>query len=445
MPKFPLLLLRMLVGIVMSGGLLSVCAAADLWDIYQIARTADAQYQVANYEYQRAKLALPLAKSALRPAITVQGSGGKVRGTDSTDSSRTTRNNQISLNAELPLFDRALWSEVARAKSQVELATVRFDEAQDALILKVAERYFQLLSARNNKEVAVRQKVAIERQMQLASERLAVGLGTHTDLFDAQARFQQAVADVIRADNMIDNNEQSLKQIIGVAPARLAVLSENAPLPQPDPQAVGVWVKQALENNLALRAANLNLEIAAKEIKKQQAARWPSLGLGVVRQKRYASDNSEFVTGPNSTVDSTTLNATLQWPLFLGGSIHTKIKQSALQFNIAEQSREALRRQTEAETTSAYLAVVSGISQVNALSEAIRAGASALTGKEQGFRAGLTTNLDVLDAQRDLAGSRTEYWRAKYDFILSWLYLEQAVGDLDENDLKRINAWLVSQ
>ena len=140
--------------------------------------------------------------------------------------------------------------------------------------------------------------------------------------------------------------------------------------------------------------------------------------------------------------ESDSVEAILRWRLYAGGAIKLAAKQAALQFNVVEYSREALKREIEAETTSAYLAVISSISQVNALSEAIRAGTSALRAKEEGFRAGLTTNIDVLDAQRDLSRSRTDYLGARYDFILAVLRLERAAGDLDEDDVKRINTWL---
>ena len=423
-----------------TGAVLFALAAApgvgrggDLWDIYQIALEHDATYRAASHEYEGAKLRLPLAKSALNPSLSLQGSAGWAR-SDSTGRSVTDDENQLDLNATLPLYDPALRRDVDQAEFEVERARVQFEVARNELILRVADRYFRLLAARANADVARRQKASIQRQHDLASERLNVGLGTRTDLFDAEARLQQAVADEIQADNAIDNAVQALKQVIGTTPEALTPLDQDAPLQPPDPNSADAWVERALTHNPALRAADFDLQIANAEIEKQNAARWPTIGLSATQRRRDDGDG---------TVDSTTFGATLNWPLRLDKALQLKTKQAALQYNAAEQSRESLKRQVEADTTSAYLAVVSGISQVTALSEAVRAGANAVQAKDEGFRAGLTTNLDVLDAQRDLARSRTDYLSARYAFILSVLRLEQAVGDLDEGDVKRVNGWLV--
>ena len=447
----------MLAGVAVLFTLQGTARGEDLWGIYQIALSRDPAYGAAGYEYQRTKLNLPLARSTLLPALSLRGTAERLRRDDIADDAEDSdTDHRSSLNADLTLFNLESIRGFTQTKLQVAGAKIRFEDARADLILRVADRYFQVLAASDNREVAGRQKTAIQRQMDLASDRLTVGLGTRTDLFDAEARFQQAVADVIAADNRIDNAVQALREITGNMTGDmpdgmtddLATLSENAPLEPPEPASLEVWIDRALANNRALKVENLNLEVAAEEIKKQRAARWPNLDLNLARNWRETGSvpsNSGATFGQNSETDSTSVTATLNWPLFLGGAIHVKTKQAALRYNAAERIREEIKRRVESDTTSAYLAVVSGISQVEALSKAIRAGENALRAKEEGFRAGLTTNLDVLDAQRDLSSSHTDYLGARYDFILSVLRLERAAGDLDEDDLKRINAWLTSE
>ena len=168
---------------------------------------------------------------------------------DDADDSDT--DHRSSLNADLTLFNLESIRGFTQTKLQVAGAKIRFEDARADLILRVADRYFQVLAAGDNREVAGRQKTAIQRQMDFASDRLTVGLGTRTDLFDAQARFQQAVADVIAADNRIDNAVQALKEITGNmtgdmpdgTPGDLATLSENAPLEPPEPASLEVWIE----------------------------------------------------------------------------------------------------------------------------------------------------------------------------------------------------------
>jgi len=303
--------------------------------------------------------------------------------------------------------------------------------------------------------------------MHLTAERLRVGLGTETDLLDARARFQRAVSDEIQAADRIDNAAHALRQITGGAtveagdagatdgatvdaagdattvaaaaenPAEnLAPLADDAPLPAPDPAAPGAWIAKALADNLGVRVATIDLAIARLEVTRQRAARWPNLTVSAGQRWRDSS------APPPSETDTTSVTATLNWPLHQRGAVHLRARQAAFQVNAAEQRLEERRRQVAADAASAYRAVASGISRVEALAEAVRAGAGSLRAKQDGFRAGLTTNIDVLDAQRDLSRSRTDYLGARYDFIRAVLRLERDAGDLDEADLRRVNAWL---
>lgn len=411
----------------------------DLWAVYQTALAQDAAYRAAGYDYRRAQLGLPLAESAFRPAVTLQGSAQHLD-TSGTPAGDADTDQQLSLSADLRIYDRMLRGEVGRAELQTEAARLRLAQAREDLITRVADRYFQLLAAVDGREVARRQKASIQRQMDLTAERLRVGLGTETDLLDARARFQQAVSDEIQAGDRIDNAARALRQITGGAENadQLAPLNDDAPLERPDPAAPGAWIARARRDNLGARAAAIDLALARREVSRQHAARWPRVTVSAGHRWRDAT------IADSGRTDSSSFTATLDWPLHQRGAVQLRARQAAFQVNAAEQRLEERRRQVEADTAAAYLAVASGISRVAALAEAVRAGAGSLRAKEEGFRAGLTTNIDVLDAQRDLSRSRTDYLSARYDFIRAVLRLERHAGDLDESDLRRVNAWLTA-
>jgi len=432
---------RIIAGTLLATGIVSFghnASAEDLWDIYQLALTNDAQYLAAAANYEAARLDLPLAKTQFRPSVTSNGTLGKQR-SDFSGSNATSDNNQISLNLDLPLFDRAKRIQVDQAELQVANAELQFFIARDDLTLRVAERYFNLLAARDAKEVARLQKIAIKRQMDLAAERLDVGLGTRTDLFDARARFEQANADVIAVDILINNSRQALIEIIAVTPESIAELEEGSPLELPEPDNIDHWIALATTNNLRVLSEGLNLQVASQEIDRQRAARHPTVNLGAAQRWNDGSASSGFDSDDSNT---SAVGLTLNLPLYLGGSINLRTKQAGMLFNSSEQALEAAKRRAQSDTTSAFLSVTSGISQVLALEESIRAGESALEAKAEGFSAGLTTNLDVLDAQRDLSRSKTDYLRARYNYIIALLRLEQATGDLGDEDIQFINKWL---
>ena len=415
---------------------------SDLWEIYQLALANDPIYQAEILNRDASILDLPISKTAFRPSVTASGQLGRER-TDVTGPTENNDDNFANLNLNLPLYDRAKKIAIQQSKQRVRIAELQLKQAKQDLILRVANRYFTVLAAQDAREVTRLEKIAIKRQMDLASERLDVGLGTRTDFFDAKARFKQAEADEIQAQNLINNEIARLKEIIGIYPEQLSTLSESAPLQLPQPNNVEDWVAQSA-NNISLAIQTLNLEISLDEIQKQKSARSATVDFN--GNYRWSDSGSNFTTSSGLSISgettTTRVGVSVQFPLYQGGMINLRTQQAGLLYNREESLLEQTKRSASTETTTAFLAVVSRISQAEALFDAITAGEGSLEAKTEGFNAGLTTNIDVLDAQRDLSRSRTDHLRARYDYILSVLDLESAVGDLNEEDINRVNSWL---
>ena len=422
--------------IVCSVGFAGNARGDDLWMVYQTALAEDAAYRAAELQYESARRGVPIARGAFFPAITVTGSVEKQSGVDG-ESDPDNSSRRIATNANWRVFDVAAKNQLDQAKHARDRAAVNFEQARHALILRSAERYFRLLAAHDNYDVARRQQTALARQKEFASERLNVGVGTKTDLFDADARYQQARADFINAEDEIANARFALAELLNGETPTLAKLRDDAPLERPTPDDAAEWVMRALDHNLALRAAQFDVAIAKDEIARQRAALLPRISL-------TASNARNTNLQPNFNNDDTIqqYGASATWQLFAGGSNLMRTRRAAFDYDAAEQLTIALRREVESTAQAAYRAVAGGVNQVAALSRAVRAGESALRAKQQGFRAGITTNLEVLDAQRDLAQSRSDYFRARYDFILAVLRLEQSAGDLNDDDVRRVNGWL---
>ncbi len=414
---------------------------ADLWDIYELALTNDPEYQAAVLGHESNRINLPLAKSAFKPSVTANSRIGR-QISDSSGPSQTSNNNSINLNLNLPLYDKTKRVAITQSRYQVDISSLRLVDARHRLILRVANRYFNLLAAQDARQVARLEKITIRRQMDLASKRLEVGIGTRTDLFDAKARFKLAEANEIQAQNQINNDLALLKQIIDITPEALSTLNDSAPLALPAPNDVETWINQSIDHNIPLKAERLNLEIALQEIDKQRVSRSPTVSLDA--NHRFSDSGASSSTNPSrpGKINTTSVSLVMRFPFYLGGAINLTTQQAGLEYNRTARLLEQARRLASVETTSAFLAVASGVSQVAALFDAITAGESALEAKEQGFSAGLTTNLDVLDAQRDLSRSRTDYLRARYNYIIAVLELERSAGQLDEQDIKRVNSWL---
>ncbi len=410
--------------------------ASDLSMIYQLALENDAAYQIAKLTHDSNKVDLPLAETAFKPSVSASGVVGRGRG-NSTGTATTEPGNSVGMDVNLVLYDKTTKMGIQQTSLRMDVSALELTNAKQDLMIRVANRYFSLLASVDEREVARVQKTAISRQMDLASERLDVGLGTRSDLFDAKARFQQAQADEIRTENLINNNIAILKEMIGVDPGEIASLSDSAPLELPFPNDMDQWVEQAMDKNLEIKIQASNVKLSKIEIEKTLKARAPTVGLAASHY--WSEAGSGGITSKSS---NTALSVNFRIPIYNGGSIDLKTEKATIQHKLSEQLFEHTKRQVSTATISEFLAVNSRLNQANALSEAIVAGENALSAKEEGFSAGLTTNLDVLDAQRDLSRSKKNYLQARYDYILSTLSLERVTGQLDEEDISRVNNWL---
>jgi outer membrane protein len=431
----------------MNKGILGILAATlvggtaeagDLLDVYRMALDNDASYRSAVFQRSIAAQGPTVARSELRPQVSL-GAGANY-GRESVDGNSDTFDSlSASLGLSQSLYDRRSSIALEQAELGDRQAGINLESAEDGVVIRAATQYFVVLGATDNLELATSEKIAIQRQLELARERLNVGIGTQTDLYDAQARFQIAEANEIQARNLIDDALQALIEIVGENPGDLARLREDAPLEFPDPNQVDAWIAMAMDANPDLRSSALGLEIARRDVERQQKLRHPSVSLNLSQDYSDSDSGANFGGGDR---DSTSVGVQLAFPLYLGGSVAALVEQAGLNANIQEQSLELTRRQLDRSVRDLFNNVTTGVSRVNALNQAVIASESAVEAKQEGYAAGLITNLDVLDAQRDLFQARRDYLRARYDYILSVLRLEQSAGQLDEGDVARINGWL---
>jgi len=338
-----------------------------------------------------------------------------------------------SVSLSQSLYNRASRLTVDQARQLADRAQIDYAIAAESLIQRVAASYFAVLATQDNLELSERNQRAIGRQLELAEERLEVGLGTRTDLYDARARFENAIAEGIEARRLLDDARQALVALVGDDPGHLRSLSAAAPLAKPNPDNAEIWVARALSENRGLATLQQAADLAELEIDLQKAERFPTVGLGL---------SAAYTDSAVSDGTDTTLTFSLSLPFYQGGLVNARIREAAFKHNAARASYESARRDIQRQTRQAFLGVNSQLRRVQALAEAVRAGESALQAKEEGFAAGLTTNIEVLDAQRDLFRAERDYLKARYDYVLQVLLLEQLAGQLDESDVARINRWL---
>ena len=413
--------------------------ADNLLDVYRQAVVNDPGFLAADYRRQASAQGPVVAGSTFKPQVSFSSSLDVQREDISNVGSDSYVSGSVAVSVSQTLYNRQGRISIKQSELANERANIDFESAGDNLILRVATGYFAVLGAIDNHDLAVSEKIAIKRQLELAQERLNVGIGTQTDLYDAEARYQIVEANEIEAVNFIEDATQALIAIVGSAPGELSKLKEDAPLEPPTPNQVDDWVNRAVANNPALQSESLGLEIARQEVERQRHIKSPTVS--VVASQSYADANGGVTSSGNSR-EASSVGLRLAMPLYTGGADKAQLLEASLNANAQEQLLEQVRRQTTRNVKDVFNDVTSGIRQVYALQKAVVAGESAVEAKNEGFAAGLITNLDVLDAQRDLFQASRNYLRARYDYILAVLSLEQAAGQLDEEDVARVNNWL---
>jgi len=415
--------------------------AADIMDVYGVAAEADPEFRrvAAN---KRAILELrPQAIADLLPSVNLSGStydnsqdiSAGFGGSGELDFN----SHGYSVNLSQPLFRTDRWMRLRQANSQIRQADAELTAAQQDLILRTSLAYFLVLGAGDNLQFAQAEKKSLSRQLEQAKQRFDVGLTAITDVQEAQAGYDRAVAQEIAAENDLSVQQEILRQITGQYFENLAILGEDMPLVGPDPQDIDQWTNTALEQNAQVQAALYAVESQREEIRVQFSGHLPTLDL--VARHGYDKSGGRF---SDSKVHATAVGVELNVPIFQGGGVTSRTREARQRLDASLESLELARRQTQRQARASYLNVISGISQVQAFKQALVSSETALEATNAGFEVGTRTAVDVVAAERLTSQARRDFARSKYDYILNTIRLKQAAGTLSDQDLSLINQWL---
>lgn len=303
----------------------------------------------------------------------------------------------------------------------------------------MASSYFGLLARIDDLSFTEAEREAIALQLEQTNQRFDVGMVTITDVAESKAAYDISNAAVIDAENEVANSKERLRETTGLYIDELAALEDESPLVSPEPQDINQWSELALQQNPSLFVARSNIENAKQEITLQKSGHFPSLDL--VGEKRYRSQNDDIFDGYSNThQDSISLQFNV--PLYEGGSVNSRTREAGYRLDQAMQNEEEQLRAVKRQTREAYNSVMSGISRVKALKQAVISSEKALESTEAGYEVGTRTTVDVLNVRRSLFSSRRDYAAARYEYIVDTLNLKQAAGIVSVDDLNRINEWL---
>lgn len=445
---------KMLLYLLFAFGLPALSYATDLMDIYQQALENDPTFKQAYSSYMSNSEAIPQARAALYPQLTV--SALAARNVENVTAGGTTldttyNSNQWQVNASQALFNYKAWSLVQQAKASVKAAQANFNDAAQSLILRTASAYFQVLLAKDTLNFAEAKKRANKRQFDQAEQRFKVGLDAITSVYEAKAAYDQSIAQVISAKNNQINQNENLRKLTNHVYEHLSPLRDSRiPLIKPEPDNVDEWVNTGLRQNYKLFAARFGLDAARENIKAQAAASWPSFALqGNATQthnKSDASNNSDstasfFVPTRQGTAN---VAVAMNFPVFQGGLVESKTRQAQFNFQTTSQQLEQIYRDVVVNSRIAFNTIIDGISKVKADRQTIISQQNSLESTEAQFQVGTRTMVDVVNAQQRLFEAQEQLASDQYNLINAILNLKYLAGTLNVNDLEEVNSWLAT-
>lgn len=417
-----------------------------LLEAYTLARQNDSKYRAAQAEALASGMAIDQAFAGFMPTMRLEleqietrqrilSSKNPIFGTGVT--TFPTHNHTLSLTQ--PIFRKDVIERYAQAKAVVKQAGFMQLAAEQDLQLRTTAAYLVVLAATDNLALASAERAAVGKVLDLAREKLRMGLGTITAQHDAVARYAVTQAREIDAQNKLRDARQGLREITGKLIENVQTLREEFPLESPEPAVVERWLEVALEQNLILKARREAIEVAQQEVERQRAGHFPSLNLVASHNRKNAGST---LFGGGSNVETTDVTLRLSVPIFEGGLTSAVTQEAVYRHQKAQEDYQQEYRSVERITRAFFDATLGGVTLVAALKQSVTAQQSAFEAKSEGYKSGLFALLAVLDAQRDLFLAKRDYAQSRYDYLLSRLRLKQAAGTLSEMDLAQVGAAL---
>ncbi len=421
-------------------GLSPASNAADLLDIYHAAQSQDAVFGAARAARDAGQEKLPQGRALMLPSVNLNANTTRNDVTlSATNLNVNKQYNSHGYGATLvqPLFREQNWALYTESELQVAQTEAQFKLAEQDLVLRVAQTYFDVLIAQDTVQLTAAQKTAIAQQLEQAKRNFEVGTATITDTHEAQARFDLIVSQEIAAQSNLEVKRRTLQQLINAVPGELNHLGKAFALEPPQPANQDKWVEDAELHSHQVALAQAAAELAEKEVDRTRGGHLPTVDLVA----NYSKNTTGYYSFTGSAADTTskTIGVQLNMPLFEGGATQSRWREADANRERARQELENARRNVELQTRQAYLGVVNGIAQVQALQQALKSSESLLEASKLGQEVGVRTNLDVLNAQQQAYSTRRDLYQAQYNYLLSQLRLQAAVGGLAEEDLGGVN------
>ncbi|MFS1464047.1 outer membrane channel protein TolC [Vibrio lentus] len=416
--------------------------ADSLSEIYGLAKQHDPELLEAAAQRDSVFEAINSTRSNLLPQIDLTA-GYVYQDTDRHEADGSSGN--VNLGLVQSIYDRGSWISLNISEKTAREADARYAVTQQSVIYNITEAYFDVLSAKDNLRFVQSEKEALAKQLNQTEQRFAVGSAPITDVQDAQAQYDNVVAQEIQAQNSVENALEEVRAITGQPASNLSVLDINRFSTSMPELSANDLVQKASNENLQILAGRIQKDIAKEQISLADSGHLPTISLttGYEYTKNFDEPNNP-VTGYPQDDDENLFNigVSIDLPVYSGGRVTSEGKQAQYQYVAASQDLESTYRDVEKNIRAINNNIRSAIGSIKAYEQSLVSAKSALEATEQGFMVGTRTMVDVLDSTQNVYQAQKNLSDARYQYILSRVQLKQATGSLSEQDIFDVDAGL---
>ena len=439
----------------------STAGAADLLQAWQAAQQHDRSYAVARAAHAAAQPRRDQAAALWRPNVALSAAAGigthdsDVRGaqfsapgmgtSSGVDFSTSVRGGSATrwaLQASQPLINPQRRVQQQQLSASVDVAEVQWQAAQQALMLRTAQQYFEVALAQEALRVLGSQLSAVQRTSDEVQERFTLGQLPVTDTHEARARLSGLRAQQLAAQSALDIKRRQLADSTGLSDADLVVHLPTQRSPSAAPRTLDDWQNDAAAHSPSIQQSQLALQVARLEADKHSRRASATLDLVAQAGQERLRGSGDFGSGARNKSTSAQVGVQLTVPLFTGGMRSAKQEEALRLLDGAQAQLDATREQVAQQVHAAWLGLSVGRERVEALTQALQASQARADATQLGHEVGDRTLLNLLNAQNDSASAQLALAQARSQLLLERLRLAQLAGQLDESALRSVNQQL---
>ncbi len=427
----------------------------DLISIYQDALKSDTQYLISHANLKATEQGVRISRSVLLPQISASATRSRSdndnagQGLDGSPSEPFNNVNDLTryqVQLSQSIFDWGNWVAVDQASLRLKASELNHASNLQNLMSRSAQAYFNVLSAEENLATTQAELEALGKQLDLTREQYESGLANATDFLNAQANYDQSLANEVSQKNTLTIATESLREITNQYYLSLEGMGDNIELSLPQPNNIDDWTRVASQENLNLKAQQATTKVAKKEIDRNRSDHYPSLNLNLSYSDSDSDTERTFtaISPQNTSSQSDGYNAgiTLSVPIFSGFRTSAQTEQAKQNYLSSSHKYEQTARQVQASARNAFTNLQAAIASFNAYKRSLDSNQSSLEATQEGYQAGTRNIIDVLNATRSYYNARRNLTRAKYNYLINGINLKAAAGTLTESDLQQINQLL---